>query len=130
MPHKGVTTLESEAYVELNLASNVNGGEYSSDVAGETARWIREHGVSVPAKRGRTLRVARDCKIRMIEQIVGFRPESDLRAFGLSPVNQFGYLWIVCFEAGIATVIGPWWSHTKNAINFADSVWLALADTR
>jgi hypothetical protein len=53
MPHKGVTTLESEAYVELNLASNADGGEYSSDVAGETARWIREHGVSVPAKRER-----------------------------------------------------------------------------
>ena len=81
----------------------------------------------------------------MIEQIVGFRPESDLRAFGqfkgllshslsswlsLSPVNQFGYLWFVCFEAGIATVIGPSWSHTKNAINFAGSVRLAFADTR
>ena len=80
MPHKGVTILESEAYVELNLASNADGGEYSSDVAGETARWIREHGVSVPAKRERTLRVARDCKIRTIEEIVGFRAESDLRA--------------------------------------------------
>ena len=32
MPHKGVTTLESEASVELNLASNANGGEYSFDV--------------------------------------------------------------------------------------------------
>ena len=82
MPHKGVTILEREAYLELNLASNADGGEYSSDVAGETARWIREHGVSVPAKRERTLRVARDCKIRMIEEIVGFRAESDLRAFG------------------------------------------------
>ena len=58
MPHKGVTTLESEASVELNLASNANGGEYSFDVAGETAVWIREHGV--PAKREWTLRVARE----------------------------------------------------------------------
>lgn len=49
--------------------------------------------------------------------------------FSLGPVNQFAYLWSVYFEAGTA-VIGPSWSHTKNAINFAGSVWLAFADTR
>ena len=45
-------------------------------------------------------------------------------------LSEFAYLWLVYFEAGIATVIGPSWSHTKNAINFAGSVWLAFADTR
>ena len=58
------------------------------------------------------------------------RSVANLSWFGLSPVSQFGYLCFVCFEAGTATVIGPSWSHTKNAINFAGSVWLAFADTR
>ena len=115
MPHKGVTTLESEAYVELNLASNVNGGEYSSDVAGETARWIREHGVSVPAKRGRTLRVARDCKISC------FRSQS-CQSIWLLMVRLFRSR---NRDSDRSLVV----AH-KKCNQLCGFVWLALADTR
>ena len=78
---KGVSTLEGEACVELNLAPSTDSGEYSADVVGKTTLYISEHGVSVSSQRERTLRVTRNCKIRMIEQIVGLRAESNLRAF-------------------------------------------------
>jgi hypothetical protein len=78
----GVTTLESETCVELNLAPSADGSEYSGDVVGKTTRWIREHSVSIPSQRERALRVTRNCKIRMIEEIVGFRSEGKPRTFG------------------------------------------------
>ena len=55
--------------------------EYSADVVGEISRSIFEDGVSIPSQRKGTLRVTRDCKIRMIEQIVGFRSKRNLHAF-------------------------------------------------
>ena len=73
--------LEREACVELNLAPSADRGEYSADVVGETTRRIRENGVSVPPQGERTLRVTRDCKIRMIEQVIGLRSEGNLPAF-------------------------------------------------
>ena len=72
---------EREARIELNLASSTDGGKYSADVVGEVTRRIREHGVSIPSQGERTLRITRDGKIGMIEQIVGFRSKCNLRAF-------------------------------------------------
>src|SRR5215471_15634365 len=74
--------LESEPRVELNLTSGADGGEYSADVFGEITCSILENGVSVSSEGKRTLRVARHGKIRMVEEIVGFRSEGKPRAFG------------------------------------------------
>lgn len=73
--------LESEACVKLNLTTSAYGGEYSADVFGEITSCIFENGVSVPSQGERTLRVTRDCKIRMIEQIVGFCSKCNLLSF-------------------------------------------------
>jgi len=77
---KSVTTLEGKPCVDLNLASSADGGEYSTDVFGEISSCILENGLrSLPGERA--LGVARYGKIRMIEQIVGFRPNCDFLAF-------------------------------------------------
>jgi|SRR6516162_4470486 len=73
--------LERETRGELNLTTSAYGGEYSADVLGEIACCILENGVSVPSQGERALRVARHSKIRMIEQVVSFRSDGDLRAF-------------------------------------------------
>ena len=73
--------LEREARVQLNLTPSSYGGEYSADVFGEITCGILENGVSVASQAKGTLRVARHCKIRMIEQIVGFHSNCDLLAF-------------------------------------------------
>src|SRR5262245_23601810 len=73
--------LERETRVELNLAPSAYGGEYSADVLGEITCRILENGVSVPSQGERTLRVARHRKIRMVEQVVSFRSDCELRAF-------------------------------------------------
>ena len=73
--------LEREACVKLNLTPSAYGGEYSADVAGEITRNVFEDGVAVPSQGERTLRVTRDRKILMIEQIVGLRSKCNLRAF-------------------------------------------------
>ena len=67
--------------MEFYLTRSAYGAEYSADVVRETTPCIREDGVSIPSQRERILRVTRDCKIRMIEQIVGRGSESNLRAF-------------------------------------------------
>ena len=72
---------ESEPCVQLYLAPSTDRSKYLADIVGETTRCIREHGISVPSQRERTLRVTRNCKIWMIEQIVGLHSESNLRAF-------------------------------------------------
>ena len=73
--------LEREARVQLNLTPSSYGGEYSADVFCEITCCILEDRVSVPSQRKRTLRVARDREIRMIEQIVGFRSKHNRRTF-------------------------------------------------
>jgi hypothetical protein len=75
-------SLESQPCVKLNLTSATYGGEYSSNVVGEVTRCIFENSVSVPSQAERTLRVTRHSKIRMIKEIVSFRSERNLRAFG------------------------------------------------
>jgi hypothetical protein len=73
--------LESEPSSQLNLTSRADRAEYSAYVVGEIARSILEDGISVPSQGKRSLCVTRDCEIRMIEQIVGFRAKCNLRAF-------------------------------------------------
>jgi len=63
------------------LARGADSREYSSDVVREISRRTREHGVTIPSEGERTLRVTRDCKIRVVEQIVGIHAKSNLRAF-------------------------------------------------
>ncbi len=72
--------LEREARVQLNLTPSSYGGEYSADVFCEITCCILEDRVSIPSQGERTLRVTRDCKIRMIEQIVSLRAKGDVRA--------------------------------------------------
>ena len=55
--------------------------EYSANVVGELTCCIFEDGVSVPSQSKRSLCVTWDCEIRVIEQIVGFHPKHNLRAF-------------------------------------------------
>ena len=59
--------LEREACVKLNLTPGAYGVEYSADVFGKIACCIFENGVSVPSQGKRTLRVAGDGKIGVIE---------------------------------------------------------------
>src|SRR5215468_8403868 len=71
---------ESKTCVQLNLTPRTDGSENSADVAGEITGYVFEHRVSIPSQRKRALRVARDCQIRPIEQIVSFRAKRKLRA--------------------------------------------------
>src|SRR5262249_40193279 len=73
--------LEREACVELNLTPGAYGREYSADIFGEITCRVLENGVSVASQGERALGVARDSKIRMVEQIVGLRSKRDLHAF-------------------------------------------------
>jgi hypothetical protein len=73
--------LENQPCGQLNLTPGAHGGEYSAGIVGEITRCVSEDGVSVSSQRKRALGITRDCKIRMIEQIVGFRSHRDLRAF-------------------------------------------------
>jgi hypothetical protein len=65
----------------LKLTATTYGGEYSSHIVSENACWTREHGISIPSQRKGTLRVTGDCKIRMIEQVVGFRSKRNFHSF-------------------------------------------------
>ena len=73
--------LESQPCGQLNLTPRADRAEYSAYVVGEIARSILEDCISVASQSKRTLRVTRDCEIRMIEQIVGFRSNRNLHAF-------------------------------------------------
>src|SRR5215469_12347916 len=73
--------LEGKTSVQLNLPAGTDSRENPSDVAGEVTRWVFEHGVSIPSQGKRALRVAWNCKIRSVEQIVGFRAKRNPRAF-------------------------------------------------
>ena len=73
--------LESEPSVKLKLTTTAYRGEYSADVVSQIACWTREHGISIPSQRQGTLRVTGDCKIRMIEQVVGFHSKFNSHAF-------------------------------------------------
>ena len=73
--------LEGETSVQLNLPAGTDCTENPADVAGEITHWVFEHGVSIPSQGKRALRVARNCKIRSVEQIVGFRAKRNPRAF-------------------------------------------------
>jgi len=52
--------------LQFNLTPSADSTEYSADVAGQIPRSIFEDSVSVPSQAERTLRVAWDCKIRVI----------------------------------------------------------------
>ena len=73
--------LESEPSVKLKLTTTAYRGEYSADVVSQIACWTREHGISISSQREGTLCVTGDCKIRMIEQVVGFRSKRNSHAF-------------------------------------------------
>src|SRR5215470_1418176 len=66
--------LESQPGIHLNLTPSTDSCEYAPDVASKNS-------VSIPAQSERTLRVAWDGKVRMIQQVVGFRAEGNLFAF-------------------------------------------------
>ena len=72
--------LESEPSVKLKLTTTAYCGEYSADVVSQIACWTREHGISISSQRQGALRVAGDCKIWMIEQVVGFRSKRNPHA--------------------------------------------------
>jgi len=69
---------ESETRVQLNLTPSADSRENSTDIAGEITRNILEDGVSIASKCERALRVAWDCKIWAIKQIVSFRSKRNL----------------------------------------------------
>ena len=71
---------ESKTCVQLNLTPRTDGSENSADIAGEITGYVFEHGVSIPSQGERALRVAWNCKIRPIEQIVSFGSKRNLRA--------------------------------------------------
>jgi len=73
--------LEAEACIQLNLTPRADSREYSTDVARELSRRVVVDSVSISSQRERTLRITRNCKIRMIEQIVDFRSNCDVHAF-------------------------------------------------
>lgn len=75
------SALESEPCAQLNLTTSTDGSEYPADVVGEITRCILEDSVSVPSQGKRSLRVARDCEIWMIEQGVGFRSKRKFHSF-------------------------------------------------
>src|SRR5262249_8344557 len=77
----GGGTLESKTRVQLNLTTSADSREYSPDIVGEITRKILKNGVSVSSQCERTLRVAWNCKIGMIEEIVGFHPQCNFHVF-------------------------------------------------
>src|SRR5258708_1307287 len=75
------SALEIPPTGQLNLPPRADRAEDSAYVVGKIARSIVEDCISVASQSKRTLRVARDCEIRMIEQIVGFRSNRNPYAF-------------------------------------------------
>ena len=75
----GVAGQKVKTCVQLNLTPRTDSTENPADVAGEIARCVFEHGVSIPSQSERALRVAWDCKIWVIKQIVGFSSKRNLR---------------------------------------------------
>src|SRR5215468_4524965 len=73
--------LESETCIQLNLTPCGDRRKYSADVTGQVPRHIFEHGVSIPSQGERTLRVAWDCKIGMVDEVISFHTERKLLAF-------------------------------------------------
>jgi len=72
---------KSETRIQLDLARRADRREYSPDVISEVTRRVFENGISISAQGERTLRVTRDCKIRMIQQIVSFGVAAGLHRF-------------------------------------------------
>jgi hypothetical protein len=72
---------KSETRIQLDLARRADRREYSPDVISEVTRRVFENGISISAQGERTLRVTRDCKIRMIQQIVSFGVAAGLHLF-------------------------------------------------
>ena len=77
----GQACSESEPCVQLNLAPSADSREDSADVVREITGCVFEYGISIPSQGEGTLRVAWDCEIRAVEQIVSLRSECNLRAF-------------------------------------------------
>ena len=75
------SALETQTGGQLNLTPRADSAKYSAYVVGEIAGSILEDGISVASQCKWTLRVTRDCEIRMIEQIVAFRSQRNLGAF-------------------------------------------------
>ena len=66
---------------QLNLAPGAGGGQDLACVIGEITRRIFEDGIPVTPKGKRTLCVARNAKIRMVEEVISFHSNRNLPSF-------------------------------------------------
>jgi hypothetical protein len=67
---------------QLNLAPGADGGQDLACVIREITRRILEDGVTVTSQGKRTLCVARNTKIRMVEQVISFHANRNLPSIG------------------------------------------------
>ena len=66
---------------QLNLARGAGGGQNLARVSGEITGRILEDGVPVASQGKRTLCIARNPKIRMVEQVISFHSNRNLPSF-------------------------------------------------
>jgi hypothetical protein len=104
--------LKTQTGGQLNLTPRADSAEYSAYVVGEIASSILEDGISVASQCKWTLRVIRDCEIRMIEQIVAFRSQRNLRAFR----HLEGLLQRQPSDGSAELVAYEWWDGTATQI--------------
>jgi hypothetical protein len=64
----------------LNLAASADGGKYPANVVRKIARHILKDGVSVSSQSERTLRITRDDKIRMVQDIENVYSTGDFQS--------------------------------------------------
>ena len=66
---------------QLNLAAGAGGGQDLACVSGEITRRIFEDGIPVTSKGKRTLCVARNAEIRMVEDVISFHSNRNFSSF-------------------------------------------------
>ena len=77
----GWRSSERKPTSQLNLASGANSGQDLACVSGEISRRIFEDGIPVTPQGKRILCVARNAKIRMVEQVISFHSKRNLPSF-------------------------------------------------
>src|SRR5580698_2002205 len=81
IPRQPTTRSESKPAHQLNLPRRSGGGQDLARVSCEITRRILEDGIPGSSQEKRTLGVARNAKIRMVEQVISFQSNRNLPPF-------------------------------------------------
>ena len=109
---------------QLNLAPGADGGQNLASVIGEITRRILEHGVPVTSQGKRTLCIARNTKIRMVEQVISFHANRNLPS--ISDRKILVQRWVKLRESRPAQDISPGVAKLTGR-RYRESTWIKPA---